>query len=158
MNLNRQDGMLQTLLDRAVQATQTAGKKPMRIIRDPEGEQVRLHTDLDRLTQVFINLVSNAQKYCTAEDPELRIEVHSGDNTTIIDFIDNGAGIPEQDRHLIFEKFSRLGYSDGTGAGLGLAICSEIMERLGGSIAYLPDTGGTGFRVTLPQAQAMAAQ
>ena len=158
VTLNRQEGVLEALLDRAVQAAQPAGKAAMRIARDREAEQVRLDTDLDRLTQVFINLVSNAQKYCTASDPELRIVVHTRPDRTIIDFIDNGAGIPEQDRNLIFEKFSRLGDSDGTGAGLGLAICSEIMERLGGSIRYLPDTGGTAFRVTLPQPQALAAQ
>ena len=158
VTLNRQEGVLEALLDRAVQAAQPAGKAAMRIARDREAEQVRLDTDLDRLTQVFINLVSNAQKYCTASDPELRIVVHTRPDWTIIVFSDNGAGIPEQDRNLIFEKFSRLGDSDGTGAGLGLAICSEIMERLGGSIRYLPDTGGTAFRVTLPQPQALAAQ
>lgn len=158
VTLHRQEGNLKSLLDRAVQAAQPAGKAAIRIIRDAEAEQVRLDTDLDRLTQVFINLVSNAQKYCRSPDPELRIEVHAMRGRTMVDFIDNGAGIPEQDRHLIFEKFSRLGESDGTGAGLGLAICSEIMERLGGTIRYLPDTGGTAFRVTLPQSQAIAAQ
>ena len=44
------------------------------------------------------------------------------------------------------------------GAGLGLAICREIMLRLGGGIAYLPGQGGSAFRVTLPAPVAMAAQ
>ncbi len=158
VTLNSQEGVLSSLLDRAVQAAQPYGTAALTVHRDRAAEQVQLETDLDRLTQVFINLVSNAQKYCAAEEPELRIEVRAGPDRTFVDFIDNGAGIPEQDRDLIFEKFSRLGDSDGTGAGLGLAICSEIMERLGGEIRYLPDTGGTGFRVTLPRARAMAAQ
>ena len=69
----------------------------------------------------------------------------------IVDFIDNGSGIPKDKQHIIFEKFARL--TDQTragGAGLGLAICREIMANLGGSITYLPAQGGAAFRVTLP--------
>ena len=44
------------------------------------------------------------------------------------------------------------------GAGLGLAICRQIMERLGGTIAYLPGEGGGAFRVTLPRDAALAAE
>lgn len=53
---------------------------------------------------------------------------------------------------MIFEKFARLG--DGSragGAGLGLAICREIMQFLGGSIACLPGQGGAAFRISLPR-------
>ncbi|THH38080.1 sodium:solute symporter [Aliishimia ponticola] len=158
VTLNRQVGSLETLLNRAVQTVQPGGDGPMKIIRRRINEQVLLQTDLDRLTQVFINLVSNAQKYCAAPNPRLTIQANQTDTEVTIDFIDNGTGISEADQALIFEKFSRLGDSDGSGAGLGLAICAEIMERLGGSIRYLPGTGGTGFRVTLPKVHAMAAQ
>ena len=65
---------------------------------------------------------------------------------------DNGSGIQPQNRTLIFEKFSRLNDpSRAGGAGLGLAICQEIMQFLGGSIAYLPGRGGACFRIALPK-------
>ncbi|WP_370232795.1 ATP-binding protein, partial [Salipiger bermudensis] len=52
---------------------------------------------------------------------------------------------------LIFEKFARLTDTHNAGgAGLGLAICREIMLNLGGDIAYVPGQGGTAFRVTFP--------
>jgi hypothetical protein len=71
---------------------------------------------------------------------------------TEIDIADNGSGIGPESRALIFEKFARL--NDPTragGAGLGLAICKEIMEFLGGDITYLPGRGGACFRVSLPR-------
>jgi len=75
-----------------------------------------------------------------------------------VDFIDNGTGIPKQSQSLIFEKFARLtDQRRAGGAGLGLAICREIMARLGGEIEYLPGQGGAAFRVTLPTAAASAA-
>ncbi len=60
---------------------------------------------------------------------------------------------------MIFEKFSRLADSRRAGgAGLGLAICREIMARLGGTIVYLPGQGGAAFRVSLPASLAKAAE
>ncbi len=153
VQLNRQKGRLAELIDRAVTATTGFDRgREMRITRDRAAEQVMLETDLDRLSQVFINLISNARKYCESPDPELRITVSpAGDGGLILDFIDNGAGIPERHQSLIFEKFSRLSDASAAGsAGLGLAISREIMRNLGGSIAYMPGLPGTAFRVVLP--------
>ncbi|WP_299962727.1 sensor histidine kinase [uncultured Roseobacter sp.] len=158
VTLNQQSGRLSDLLDRAIATAEASAPRPVAIRRRYVDETVMLETDLDRLSQVFINLISNAQKYCEAEVPELRIEVGTQAGHTTVDFIDNGAGIDKPVREVIFEKFSRIGAQDGNGAGLGLAICREIMMRLGGDIRYLDGTGGTAFRVTLPEAAAMAAQ
>lgn len=150
---------LSSVIDRAVAATEgQAGEEPVRIRRERSAEAVPITTDPDRLSQVFINLISNAQKYCVAAQPELHIRVsHSGDVVTI-DFVDNGKGIPASRQGLIFEKFSRLSDSRAAGgAGLGLAICREVMDKLGGSITYLPGQGGAAFRVVLPRARAAAA-
>jgi signal transduction histidine kinase len=69
----------------------------------------------------------------------------------LIDFIDNGSGIPGGAQNLIFEKFARLTDTrQAGGAGLGLAICREIMSNLGGTITYLPGQKGAAFRVGLP--------
>jgi Na+/proline symporter/nitrogen-specific signal transduction histidine kinase len=158
VTLHRQQGNLRDLLDRAVSA---AGRRdrPLRIVRRRGEESVPLDTDLDRLSQVFINLIANAHKYCDAEVPELRIEVRRAGAAHVVDFIDNGSGIGPEHQQLIFEKFSRLtDHRKAGGAGLGLAICREIMARLGGSIAYLPGQGGAAFRVTLPATEALAAE
>ncbi|MFT5365012.1 MAG: signal transduction histidine kinase, partial [Dinoroseobacter sp.] len=101
-----------------------------------------------------INLVSNAAKYCDAERPMLTIISRATDTAIELDFVDNGAGIPADSHSVIFEKFARLDNDKAAnstgGAGLGLAISREIMERLGGEIAYLADQKGAAFRVTLP--------
>nr|WP_281494054.1 sensor histidine kinase [Jannaschia sp. S6380] len=145
--------MLSDVIDRAVMAS---GRSDLRILRDPEAEAVPLRTDPDRLAQVFINLITNAARYCDAPNPELRIVVHRGD-AILVDFTDNGSGIDEAERRLIFEKFARLGDRSVAGsAGLGLAICREVMDRLGGGIDYLPGGQGTTFRVTLPADDAVA--
>lgn len=143
-------GSLSDVLDRA-QSTALAGQSdPIRVVRDDGPEDLHLHTDLDRLVQVFINLVTNAHKYCRADAPELRITVTRRPDDLVVDFVDNGGGLNAEARAVIFEKFSRVAGQDGEGAGLGLAICREVMLRLGGGIEYLPGAAGTGFRVTLP--------
>ncbi len=143
---------LHDLISRAVQAaSSTRPERAFRLERDFPAEHMPVFTDTDRLVQVFINLVSNARKYCDAERPVLRIEVKRRGGRVQIDFIDNGKGIPKQSQSLIFEKFARLtDTSRAGGAGLGLAICREIMANLGGTIDYLPGQGGAAFRVSLP--------
>ncbi|MBQ2260122.1 MAG: sodium:solute symporter [Loktanella sp.] len=150
--LRRQTGQLSDLLDRAVAAAGLHDRN-LTVLRDAGAEDIQITTDLDRLVQVFINLISNAAKYCDAKMPALTIRVSSAQGQHRIDFLDNGIGIAAQNQELIFEKFSRLAdESKAGGAGLGLAICREIMHRLDGDIIYLPGTSGTAFRVTLPAA------
>lgn len=156
VSLNMQSGSLAGLLDRAEAAARSSGDLTIR--RRGEAEEVLLSTDLDRLVQVFINLIANARKYCDAEHPELTIESRVSGEMLMVDFIDNGAGIPTAKQAVIFEKFSRIGDTKAGGAGLGLAICREIMARLGGSITYLPGQSGAAFRVSLPVHLRVAAQ
>ena len=153
VSLNRQRGSLRDVLDQAVTTARAANTRAITIDRDLAGEEVMLETDLDRLVQVFINLITNAQKYCVADDPQLSIRAHQQGPRIIVDLIDNGAGIDAASQELIFEKFSRLPGQGGEGAGLGLAICREIIKRLQGDISYLTEVSGTGFRVELPLAQ-----
>jgi len=152
VTLNETASTLEEVLDKAEAATgalETGGR--IAILRDREAEAIPLLTDADRLAQVFINLISNAQKYCDAETPELRIAVQRQPGRVEVEFTDNGSGIPERQRSLIFEKFTRLETArDAQGAGLGLAISREIMQRLGGRLSYVPGQGGASFRVRLP--------
>jgi signal transduction histidine kinase len=157
VSLNEATGGMGDVIDHAVETTQ-AGGGALSIVRVQAATPVMVHTDLDRLAQVFINLVSNAQKYCKAEVPELTIELRAERSHVEVHFTDNGVPIPPNTRALIFEKFARIDDQDGSGAGLGLAICREIMARLGGDIFYVPMADGNRFVVRLPQTLALAAQ
>ncbi|PTE13328.1 ATP-binding protein [Pseudogemmobacter blasticus] len=143
---------LREMIDRSIQAAeQVKPETRFVILRDLAAESLFLRTDADRLTQVFINLISNARKYCDAPQPEIRIAVKMKAGRVRIDIADNGSGIPKDAQGLIFEKFGRLpGEMRAKGAGLGLAICREIVANLGGTIAYLPGQGGAAFRIVLP--------
>ncbi|MGB2201241.1 MAG: ATP-binding protein [Pseudooceanicola atlanticus] len=156
VNLNIRQGGLSEILDHAVAAT---GAETGRMVLVRKGlNDVTLNTDMDRLAQVFINLIANAQKYCDADHPVLTIDTQVKDGQLLVDFIDNGTGIGAEAQDVIFEKFSRIGDQQAGGAGLGLAICREIMARLGGAILYLPGQQGAAFRVRLPLPVRMAAQ
>lgn len=150
VNLNMRRGTLSDVIDMALSATSSDGSA-LQVIRKRANEQVTLETDLDRLSQVFINLITNAQKYCDANPSELRIRVRHWQGEVTVDFIDNGSGIPQEAQSMVFEKFSRVSDQKAGGAGLGLAICREIMTRLGGTISYLPGQSGAAFRVMLPK-------
>lgn len=152
VQLNLGLASLQGMIDTAlIAARQTRPDREFLVVRDLPSEAMYLKTDADRLTQVFINLISNARKYCDATRPELRIVVRQRSGRVTVDFIDNGKGIPKESQALIFEKFARLSDANRAGgAGLGLAICREIMTNLGGSVAYLPGQKGAAFRVTVP--------
>jgi Na+/proline symporter/nitrogen-specific signal transduction histidine kinase len=152
VQLNLDLANLQEMLDSALTAArQTRPERSFTVHRDLPSEAIYLRTDPDRLKQVFINLISNARKYCDAAQPELRIAVRQRAGRVMIDIIDNGTGIPKESQSIIFEKFARLTDSNRAGgAGLGLAICREIMTNLGGAIAYLPGQGGAAFRLTVP--------
>ena len=153
VELRMQTGKLDDLLDRAISA---AGlDDDLMIVKRASGrEDITLTTDLDRLVQVFINLVSNARKYCNASRPVLTITVMQNYHTLFVDFVDNGGGVSHENQELIFEKFSRVAdEGKAGGAGLGLAICREIMVRLGGEIVYLAHQKGAAFRVILPRSE-----
>ncbi|WP_121061519.1 sensor histidine kinase [Chachezhania antarctica] len=152
VTLNMREGQLADVLDRSVDAALAGADRPLHVRRKRGAEEVEVATDLDRLAQVFINLITNAQKYCDAPRPELTIRVHKHAAGVTVDFLDNGSGIPAEAQATVFEKFSRVHAERAGGAGLGLAICREIMLRLGGDIAYLPRPGGAAFRVNLPAA------
>ncbi len=151
VTLHVHTGQLDDLLDRAIGAAggQNGG---LRILRNRDREDITLTTDLDRLVQVFVNVIANAQKYCTVSNPTLRINVRQVNGRNVIDFVDNGSGISVENQTMIFEKFARFeDEGQAGGAGLGLAICREILGRLGGEISYDPQQNGAAFRVTLPE-------
>ena len=150
VNLNLGVGQLSEVLDQAVSTALTGTNQPIQVRRVSGPKDIEIISDLDRLTQVFINIISNAHKYCDADEPELQIKVTAVGDKVSVDFMDNGSGIPEEARATVFEKFARVSTDKAGGAGLGLAICREIVQRLGGQISYIDGRQGGAFRVSLP--------
>jgi signal transduction histidine kinase len=110
---------------------------------------ILLQADHGRLTQVIINLVTNAIKYSPQNMP---IQVTAKENHThaIAQVHNNGSVIPQEQQERIFEPFYRLP-SNEEGSGLGLAISKEIVERHGGHIwVESSEEKGTTFFVELP--------
>ncbi|MEP5730978.1 MAG: ATP-binding protein [Sulfitobacter sp.] len=141
---------LDDVLARAVTTALAGATRPLQVEVIPTDVVIMLNTDQDRLVQVFINLISNASKYCNSDAPCLTITTQINPSELCIEFVDNGEGIAGDERIGIFEKFYRAPGAQGDGAGLGLAICREIMVRLGGTIEYLGDRKGGAFSVCIP--------
>lgn len=145
----------ETTLERALETSSgLAGQAGVLLTSRERAEQALVEADPDRLSQVFINILSNAIKYNNSQAPEVRVRSRLRDTDYEVLIEDNGPGINPADRERVFQKFSR-GWaqtpSDRSGAGLGLAISWQIMKRLNGSLQLLPDTGlGARFMVTLP--------
>jgi hypothetical protein len=108
-----------------------------------------------QISQLLQNLIGNSIKYCEAPTPVVHVAATPQEgNTWLFTIKDNGIGIPEQYRRLVFEPFKRLhGNGQFEGAGLGLATCKKIVERHDGGI-WCDSNGGYGatFFFTLPGA------
>jgi len=96
-----------------------------------------VHVDADRLTQVLINLISNAAKFCGTEDGGVWITAKAEEGCLKVSVRDNGVGIDPRDHQKIFERFRQVGNQMSgkpKGSGLGLPICTEIINQFGGEI------------------------
>lgn len=110
-----------------------------------------IHADRQQLRQVFLNLMTNASDAM----PEggcltVRAHVDVALESVLVEFIDNGEGIAENDLRKIWQPFYTT-KPEGKGTGLGLPICSRIIEEHGGQISLQSKLGkGTTVRVALP--------
>ena len=113
---------------------------------------VEVRADPDQLGRVVRNLVENAGTHARST---IVVSVAARDTTAELVVDDDGPGVPEADRERIFERFTRLDASRSRatgGAGLGLAIAREIVERHGGTlVAAASPMGGARFVVRLPR-------
>jgi PAS domain S-box-containing protein len=119
---------------------------------DPDGSP-RIVCDENKLRQVLVNLVDNAIKYSPGGGQvEIRLRRETGH--CLIEVVDDGLGIPEDESDRIFEKFYRLDpqQTQGVGgSGLGLYICRELVERMNGQLTVASEPGrGSTFTVELP--------
>ncbi|MGH3236623.1 MAG: sensor histidine kinase, partial [Streptosporangiaceae bacterium] len=116
----------------------------------PDGFPLVL-ADPGLLERVLANLFSNALRYSpTARPPELHAEL-AGD-TVLLEVVDHGQGVPDEQKDRIFEPFARVGDRH-PGVGLGLAVAKGFAEAMGGQImAANTPGGGLTVRIALPVA------
>ncbi|MEO1224930.1 MAG: HAMP domain-containing sensor histidine kinase, partial [Pseudomonadota bacterium] len=110
--------------------------------------------DRDQLKQVLVNLLSNAIKFNDNAEPKVWVETkNAGDRQVCILVSDNGSGIAEDEREVIFSKYTRgwnVQSARASGTGLGLAISRQLMERMGGDLQLAHSSAaGARFSVTL---------
>jgi len=118
------------------------------------GGDETINADKDKISQVIVNLLSNALKY-TPKGGEVQVSVKSFDESVEITVKDTGEGIPPVDLPHIFERFYRADKSRNRltgGAGIGLTITKAIIDAHKGSIRVKSKVNeGTEFTVTLPR-------
>ncbi len=117
-------------------------------------QPVVAEVDHDRMVQVITNLVSNAVKF-SPKGAEVRVEQQIIDNDRLkVSVHDQGPGIPEEQKHKLFQKFQQLDSSNRRkkgGTGLGLSISKDIVEIHGGHISVESKPGeGSVFYFDIP--------
>ncbi len=141
---------LETLLKKCVKPFAVRYQDTHKVTLSVEPARGMVQADYDRLTQVMVNLVSNAVKY-SPDGGEVGIRaVRKGDRWAI-SVNDQGIGIPEDAVKHLFTRFFRVNENQTAGTGLGLFITKEIVERHGGKldVASTVDKGST-FTVVIP--------
>ncbi len=122
------------------------------LLAEVEPDLPEIHADPDKIHQLLINLLGNALKFTDRGSVTLRVGRHEG--LVRMDVIDTGIGIQPEDQVRIFDEFYRTLQNDTVkdirkGTGMGLAICKQIVERYGGTIAVRSDYGkGSTFTVS----------
>ncbi|MDD3037960.1 HAMP domain-containing sensor histidine kinase [Bacteroides sp.] len=113
-------------------------------------ETFQMETDVQRMQQVIINLMSNADKFTKNGKITLDFSIDEQKKMAIFAVTDTGSGIPKEKQKLVFERFEKLNeYAQGT--GLGLSICKLIIYKWKGGIWIDPDyTEGARFVFSHP--------
>lgn len=151
--LNLQQVDINKLLDEVNDLlTGRAQAKHIKLEYNRLSKPVFINGDLDRLKQVFINLVSNSINY-TPEDGHVEVVLQDNDEYVRIHVIDSGVGIEKEEIPRIFERFYRVDRArsrNSGGTGLGLAIVKHLVEAHHGNIIVRSDIGkGSEFIIEL---------
>ena len=110
--------------------------------------------DRQHLTNVFVNLLTNSLKY-SENKPEIQIRSHILKNEIVVEFSDNGIGIPGKYQKYIFDKYFRVptgDVHDNNGFGIGLSYVKRVVTAHHGKVAVSSEPGkGSIFTVVLPK-------
>jgi signal transduction histidine kinase len=146
---------LSTVIQTAIESIEAKAERFGIGIYFGDAGEHRCVCDVQKLYQVFLNLLDNAIKY---SDPGARVDVEIDEDAAslTVRIKDTGLGIPEEDLGQLFERFYRVDKDRSRvsgGSGLGLAISKQIVELHGGSISVESEVGvGSVFEVTIPKA------
>jgi signal transduction histidine kinase len=146
---------LSTVIQTAMESIEAKAQRfGIKIFFGDAGEH-RCVCDVQKLYQVFLNLLDNAINY---SDPGARVDIEIEEDTSslTVRIRDTGLGIPSEDLGQLFDRFYRVDKDRSRasgGSGLGLAISKQIVEMHGGSITVESEVGaGSVFEITLPKA------
>lgn len=102
------------------------------------------------LSQVVLNLMQNAFEAMGGQGAlAVRSSLENGDTVLVVEVADNGPGIPEAVQAKLFEAFFTT-KGEGVGTGLGLYLCRQLIEGMGGTLTFTTSSAGTTFFVRLP--------
>ncbi|KWS93564.1 MULTISPECIES: KinB sensor domain-containing domain [Pseudomonas syringae group] len=141
---------IETLLEEArARFEDKALEQDIVLMLDMQEPMPRLHADQAQLERVLDNLLDNALRH-TPQNGLIRLQARRHGERAIISVEDNGEGIAYGQQGRIFEPFVQVGRKKG-GAGLGLALCKEIVQLHGGRMGVYSRPGqGTQFYMALP--------
>lgn len=132
------------------QASPLAAAAGVRLQLATPGASIRVRADETRILQVLANLLGNAIEH-TAAGGTITLSVGAAAGAVCFEVRDTGAGIPPDELPHVFERYWQGASARGRGAGLGLAICKEVVEAHGGVIGVTSAPGqGSTFSFTLP--------
>lgn len=133
--------------------TATAKENKIRIEQKIENDLPNIKADVDKVSWILNNFLTNAIKFST-EESRVVVSVEKKDNYIVFSVSDPGPGIEEIYHNRIFERYFQIpGRVDKKGSGIGLAICKEFVEAMGGNIWVQSELGqGSVFGFSLPGA------
>ncbi len=155
LQLNKQDVSPDAIVQHSINSiVSSAREKQITIEQNVKKSLPIIKVDPDKLGWVIINLLTNAIKF-SPENGTITVSVEQQDDQVIFSVADGGPGIAEPYVSKIFDRYFQVpGRSDKKGSGIGLAICKEFIEAMGGQIWLKSEIGsGSQFGFNLPIAE-----
>jgi len=153
--ISRQPVVFDSILDDSLKVIQPLAEKyKLKLVCNSCGETpILVLADRRRMVQVLVNLLSNAIKH-SPEYGRIQIVYNVQEQNLLVEVMDEGSGIPMENRSILFKRFSHLDSLDERarqGAGLGLSVVKAIVEAHQGRVGIGDSTGGgASFWFTLP--------
>jgi signal transduction histidine kinase len=157
MNLNHSHFPVEAVLTQAVDSVRDMADKN-NLNLSVRSTDIEIYGDLNLLTRVVTNFLSNAVKY-SPEGSTITIKAEPVDNSVHVSVADEGVGIPLKSLPFVFERFKQVQSEEKqkAGSGLGLAICKSIVEAHDGEVGVTSEEGkGSTFWFSLPLAKPAA--
>ena len=150
MTFNFEICRLNDLIDEVYQTHLLLVPSHIRFIKDAPIQDLDVHVDRFRFTQVITNFINNAVKFTKKGYIKLGYKYKEEEGNVYIYVEDTGIGISKEALEKVFERFYKQNeFAQGT--GLGLSICKTIAERLGGDILISSEEGkGSRFTLKIP--------